>query len=298
MTKPFDFPLFVLSQVNYISNRAIVPIPSFIPEIPCTIADPVFNGYWDRVKAHTYLDAYKAKRVWDLAVEAKDLEGDFIECGSHQGGLGFLLGFFIRHFGLKKRVFLCDSFEGLPEPNPNFDSYYRKGMLTSDFEKCLAFIRDEGLQNEVEVMPGWFEETLPEVSISRSFSLVHIDCDIYDSTRTCLENLYPRASAKAPVIFDDFYVPPPGERLAAWEWISQSKETLEVGPLSQVYLRKGVRVSDPQWIVRDQDGRELSIRELSENRPYQEFLGAVLERLQTEKENLKNLLIRLNPLAR
>ncbi len=289
-----DFPLAVLTQANLVSNRHIVPIPSFIPDIPCRINDPDFLSVWSLVREWTYLDAYKAKQVWDLAIEARDLEGDFIECGSHRGGLGFLLGFLIRRLGLKKRVFLCDSFEGMPEPDPIHDSYYRRGMLVSDLEKCCSFVEEHGLASVCEVMPGWFDETFKSFGDAQRFSLVHIDCDIYQSTKTCFEALYPRASARAPFILDDFYIPPAGERTAALECLSQTRETLEVGPVSQVYFRKGVRSEDQMNTLEDAEGTRVSLRELSRNEPYLAFLRDVLARTHDESQNLAQLISQLD----
>lgn len=285
-----DFPLAVLSQAELISNRCLVPVPPFIPEIPCSIEDPLFDQYWRIVRDWTYLDVYKAKSVWDLAMETADLEGDFIECGCHLGGLGFLLAFLIRHHGFKKKVFLCDSFQGMPEPDPVVDTFYRKGMLKSDLERCRDFIASHDLQSTAVVLPGWFEDTLPAFEDRQRFSLVHIDCDIYQSTLTCFENLYSKAAASAPIIMDDFYIPPAGERTAAMQWISQTEETLQIGPLSQVYFRKGVSVRDAdKWIVEDCDGIALSVKELAQNKAYLAFLRGVQERLLQESENLARL---------
>jgi len=285
-----DFPLAVLTQANLISNRNIVPVPSFIPEIACTIDDPVFNEYWSRVSSWTYLDPYKAKNVWDLALEALKIEGDFIECGSHLGGLGFLLGFLIRHFKADKRVYLCDSFQGMPEPDPLFDSYYQKGMLRSDLDRCRDFIKKNDLQLTSILMPGWFEETLPTFSKEQKFSLIHIDCDIYQSTLTCFENLYDKANPRSPIIMDDFFIPPAGERMAAMQWLSETGETLNMGPLSQVYVRKDVDAREESWLVEDAEGLTISLQELSRNAPYQAFLEGVRERSLRELHNLSNLL--------
>src|SRR6516165_7520144 len=51
------------------------------------------------------------------AVIQLDIRGDFVECGAWRGGAGFLMADLLRQAGADDRkVWLFDSFEGLPPP--------------------------------------------------------------------------------------------------------------------------------------------------------------------------------------
>src|SRR5262249_42736311 len=51
------------------------------------------------------------------AVLGFNVRGDFVECGSYAGGAGFLMAHALREAGVHdRRVWLFDSFEGLPAP--------------------------------------------------------------------------------------------------------------------------------------------------------------------------------------
>ena len=63
------------------------------------------------------------------------------------------------------------------------------------------------LPANVTLYPGWFEETLPRflAAVAGPVSFVHVDCDIYSSTRTVLEGLADRLLPGAVIVFDEYH---------------------------------------------------------------------------------------------
>ena len=52
---------------------------------------------------------------------------------------------------------------------------------------------------------GWFQDTVPRDARSvDKIALLRLDGDFYDSTRVCLENLYPRVVKNGLVVIDDY----------------------------------------------------------------------------------------------
>lgn len=111
-----------------------------------------------------------------------------------------------------------DSFEGLPHDwRPGFD----KGMFAADYDCLKATLPDNA-----SLVRGLFEDTLPDYQWAgmRDIKLIHIDCDLYSSTKTVLENLpwrqilRPMGQDKAVIIFDEFYGYPGADldEQAAW----------------------------------------------------------------------------------
>ena len=55
----------------------------------------------------------------------------------------------------------------------------------------------------VEFLPGWFNETLPLVPVGR-IALLRLDGDMYSSTMTALQALYPKVEPSGFLIIDDY----------------------------------------------------------------------------------------------
>lgn len=82
-----------------------------------------------------------------------------------------------------------DSWLGLPETwRPEFPA------------GAFAYMPPE-IEN-VELIDGWFEDTVPGCTFP-SVGLVHIDCDLYSSTKTALD--YIPLAAGCVVVFDEWH---------------------------------------------------------------------------------------------
>ncbi len=94
------------------------------------------------------------------------------------------------------RVYGFDSFEGLPEP---WRADYQKGYFARE---NLPQVREN-----VELIVGWFNETLPGFLASREgdVSFLHIDCDLYSSTMTVLDLLAERIKPGTVILFDEYF---------------------------------------------------------------------------------------------
>ncbi|GAX84758.1 hypothetical protein CEUSTIGMA_g12180.t1 [Chlamydomonas eustigma] len=95
-------------------------------------------------------------------------------------------------------VYGFDSFQGLPED-------WREGYPAGFFE--TGGNKPEVRQN-VNLVPGWFEDTLPLFAqqLTQSgteIALLHVDCDLYSSTVTCLRTLAPLMPVGGVVVFDE-----------------------------------------------------------------------------------------------
>ena len=142
--------------------------------------------------------------------------GDLVETGVWRGGCGILMRGMLAALGDETRtIWLADSFQGLPAPNPvayPVDDGDRHHEFTSYLGVSLEqvvenFRKYELLDDRVRFLPGWFAETLPLAPI-RQIAVLRLDGDMYESTYVALENLYPKVSAGGFVIIDDYGVLP------------------------------------------------------------------------------------------
>ena len=89
-----------------------------------------------------------------------------------------------------------DSFEGLPET-------WRDG-----FPK--GYFRLQGLppvRRNVVLYKGWFDKTAPEFKLQQSghLAFMHMDADLYSSTKTVFDVLWDRLVPGTVIVFDEFY---------------------------------------------------------------------------------------------
>jgi hypothetical protein len=61
--------------------------------------------------------------------------------------------------------------------------------------------------NNVLLHVGWFDRTLPEFlqTTAEKVALLHIDCDIYESTNTVFDILRDRIVAGTVIVFDEYF---------------------------------------------------------------------------------------------
>jgi hypothetical protein len=125
------------------------------------------------------------------ALEAAPREGLTLECGVYFGRS-------LRVIAARTRgvVHGFDSFQGLPEAWSE-----REGAGTYSTAGRLPEV-----PGDVALHPGWFQDTLPPFLAANPepVRLLHIDCDIYGSTRTVLEHVAPRLAPGSVIVFDDF----------------------------------------------------------------------------------------------
>ncbi len=59
----------------------------------------------------------------------------------------------------------------------------------------------------MELVKGWFEDTLPEFvsKHSEKCSFIHIDCDLYSSTKTIFKFLNEKIEKGTVIVFDEFF---------------------------------------------------------------------------------------------
>jgi O-methyltransferase len=175
----------------------------------------------DKVRPFTQVPVESLADLAHLVREvlAHDIPGDFVECGVWRGGASFLMADLLRQAGVRDRkVWLFDSFEGLPAPEEvdgpaamayakNTDSHLYLDNCRVSLEEVQRSATELGLASYTEFIKGWFDQTLP-ANRGRigPIAILRIDCDWYSSVRCCLENLYDQVVEGGFVVFDDYYI--------------------------------------------------------------------------------------------
>lgn len=93
-------------------------------------------------------------------------------------------------------VYGFDSFNGLPE-------HWRPG-----FERGAFAQNDKVIVPGAEIYIGLFEETLPQFMKEHHdahIGLLHVDCDLYSSTKTAFDVLGPLIKPGTVILFDEYF---------------------------------------------------------------------------------------------
>ncbi len=171
------------------------------------------NGSDYPTVAHTMVGIKRLKNIKYCMKEilTNNIPGDCIETGVWRGGSTILMRAILKAYGdLNRKVWVADSFAGLPPPNP--EKYpddlgldlSRMSYLAVSLEQVKSnFRKYDLLDNQVIFLEGLFSETLPTAPIEH-IALLRLDGDYYESTMDTLSNLYPKLSVGGFVIIDDF----------------------------------------------------------------------------------------------
>lgn len=129
--------------------------------------------------------------VINFCMDRLEMEGDILEFGVYLGGSINIIA-----EQTERKVHGFDSFQGLPEqwgsaPRGTYDT---KGKLPE-------------VASNVELHVGLFDETLPDFVRKNPgpIALLHIDCDLYSSTRTVLSLLRSKIVPGTKIIFDEYF---------------------------------------------------------------------------------------------
>jgi O-methyltransferase/8-demethyl-8-(2,3-dimethoxy-alpha-L-rhamnosyl)tetracenomycin-C 4'-O-methyltransferase len=110
-----------------------------------------------------------------------------------------------------RKVYVADSFAGLPPPKPDLfpedagDTHHTISELAVSLDQVKENFDLYGLLDEqVVFLKGFFSDSLPSLD-AELFSLIRLDGDMYESTYVALENLYPKLSIGGFAIIDDYW---------------------------------------------------------------------------------------------
>lgn len=174
-----------------------------------------------RVMPYSLVGAGGLSQTYNIVswIKKKNIRGNLVECGVAQGGCAGLMALKVFEDGDDSRkLWLFDSYEGLPEAGADdilegtksagdFIRPLEKGSCLGTYAEVekLLFSKLKIKRNNVRMVKGWFQDTLPEYKNKiGKISLLRIDADWYDSTKCCLENLYDNVVAGGFIVIDDY----------------------------------------------------------------------------------------------
>lgn len=172
-------------------------------------------------------------------INMQGIEGDLIETGVWKGGMCMLMA----ALGGDRRVYVADSFRGLPPPDPQYEAdkgdkhHKRKELAVSRGDVEAGFKRLGLMDKKVVYLEGWFKDTLP--GPVEKLAILRLDGDMYGSTMEALEALYDKLVPGGFCIIDD-YGAVKGCRYAVtdFRWKHKITEPIKIIDWTGVFWRK------------------------------------------------------------
>lgn len=172
------------------------------------------------------------------------VKGSIVECGVFRGATLMSwakLSTMLEPENLTRRIYGFDTFEGFPSIGAHDQSESmkpEKGELCSNsYDELLELIKEYdadrflGHLGKIELIRGDITKTVPEFVQTHQHlvvSLLFMDCDLYEPTKTAIEHFLPRMPKGAILAFDELDNPIwPGETLALMESVGISKLRLQ-----------------------------------------------------------------------
>jgi hypothetical protein len=191
--------------LNFLKN-------SLLDVIDKVETDDITNGMIIPSKALTMIGRKRLDNI-QMCVEdviKNKIEGDLIETGVWRGGAVIFMKAIIKEYGEQRKVFVADSFSGIPAPNAEkypLDStsmlHIHESLKVSAEQVRNNFRKYNLLDDDVVFIEGLFKDKLPTAPIDK-LSVLRLDGDLYESTMDSLVNLYPKLQSGGYCIIDDY----------------------------------------------------------------------------------------------
>jgi len=168
-----------------------------------------------------------------LAKACNSIAGDYAEVGVFRGTSACV----IAAAKGDKHLYLFDTFNGLPLPGAG-DAGFREHQFAASMPGVAARLKD---YPKVTLCPGIFPSSGAQLR-SHHFAFVHLDVDLYASTRDSLEFFYPRMNPGGIILSHD-YAQAEGVHRAFDEFFASRPENVIKLPMSQCMVVCGMELS-------------------------------------------------------
>jgi hypothetical protein len=200
-----------LESINLFTEKGILPDETILDNT-ILVPDSRIEGMDEPNNGFTMIGLKRMDNLHNMLeyVRLNNIEGDLIETGVWRGGATIYMKYYCKLYNMKKKVFVCDSFKGLPKPSGKFsadlgDEHYMYDSLKVSLENVQNnFKKFDCLDDDVIFIEGFFGETLPNNKKIKKISLLRMDGDMYESTHDVFYSLYHKVTEKAPIIIDDY----------------------------------------------------------------------------------------------
>lgn len=179
-----------------------------------------------QIQTGAYSNIETLQSTYELTQHAlENIKGDLVECGVGAGSQIAVMKNTCTELGQHANIWAFDSYQGIPMASINDNQQPGIKYFTDDdyrpdtselVSSGITAHSMENVQNNLtkwcgnldgfKFVEGWFQDTLPVTKIKK-IALLRLDGDLYDSTKVCLEYLFPKLVKGGILIIDDWALP-------------------------------------------------------------------------------------------
>ena len=165
----------------------------------------------------------ETEEILRLAERVLSAAGDFVELGCYKGETSLLLARLLKAHSSDKRLWLYDSFAGLPEKTVEDAStageQFKAGELFVSKREVVEKFKRSGLPFPV-IKKGFFEDLDPATDLPSNVAFAFCDGDLYGSIKTSLKLIVPKLTDDGIIVVHDYNNPElPGSSRAVDEFL-------------------------------------------------------------------------------
>ena len=166
--------------------------------------------------------------ILELAEQSLAAPGELVEFGCYRGDTSLLLERLIERAAVNKRLWLYDSFEGLPAKTAEDASVageaFKAGELLVSKREVVERFKKAGLRVP-KIRKGFFENLDPATDVPEQICFAFLDGDLYRSIRVSFALIEGRIAEGGIIVVHDYNNPElPGVTQAVDEWLSGHKK--------------------------------------------------------------------------
>ena len=214
--------------MRYLKNKLLELIKRIINFINRQKSDQSENELIRICKSYEF-NRTSENTLWDTFYLVKQVflnktQGDLVECGVETGHSLVLFQKIIEHYKLKNiKIYGYDTFEGTPLPGSEDKDKYGKLLMHHYENKTIDkntsgwnnvslsevrsnFYNNTRSNNNLQLIKGKVEDTLlDKKNIPQKISLLKLDTNLYESTKTQLNILSPLVQKGGIIIIDNYF---------------------------------------------------------------------------------------------
>ncbi len=198
------------------------------------------------IRKFNYADMRVMRLIYCLE-QTKSLSGSIAECGVGSGySMAYILSYLTRTKD-SRNYFGFDTFEGFPFIHPEDLEGLPEGRKSisvvgrykefglGHHEKTVSRLK---ANSRAQFYKGLFDDTIPALPDGVKFSFVFMDCDLYQSYKSCLSVMYSRVVRGGIILFDEYehVVDWPGAKKAIDEFFADKPEKPEQLPFGTSWM--------------------------------------------------------------
>ena len=171
----------------------------------------------------------ETSKIIEIARNQLEVPGDFVEMGCYKGDTSLLIAEVLQESD--KRLWIYDSFEGLPEKRKEDESLLGEAFKGGELYVTKREVKERFLRAGIKVpviKKAWFSELVNE-DLPCKIAFAFLDGDFYESIRDSLAIVGDKISDGGVIMIHDYKNPAlPGVARAVDEWLNNKTYKTEI----------------------------------------------------------------------